>query len=65
MHGTTEHFGIRLLNEGQFRQIFITDTNEMRIAEIVEQFGVDYWRLFVEGGNIESDIWFSSLTHQF
>jgi adenine-specific DNA-methyltransferase len=43
---------IRLLTEGQFGQIFITDTHETRIAEIVEQFGVDYRRLFVEGGKV-------------
>lgn len=45
---------IRLLTEGQFGQIFITDTHETRIAEIVEQFGVDYRRFFVEGGKVGS-----------
>ena len=53
MHGITKHFGICLLTEGQFGQIFITDTNEMRIGEIVEQFGVDYRRFFVEGGKVD------------
>ena len=44
---------IRLLTEGQFGQIFITDTHETRIAEIVEQFGVDYRRFFVEAGTVD------------
>jgi DNA replication and repair protein RecF len=44
---------IRLLTEGQFGQIFITDTHETRIEEIIQQFGVDYRRFVVEGGKVE------------
>lgn len=43
---------LRLLTEGQFGQIFITDTHETRIAEIIQQFGVDYRRFVVEDGAI-------------
>jgi DNA replication and repair protein RecF len=43
---------LRLLTEGQFGQIFITDTHETRIAEIIQQFGVDYRRFVVEDGVI-------------
>ncbi|AEE53387.1 DNA replication/repair protein RecF [Haliscomenobacter hydrossis] len=43
---------LRLLTEGQFGQIFITDTHETRIAEIVAQFGVEYRRFVVEDGKI-------------
>jgi len=43
---------LRLLTEGQFGQIFITDTHETRIAEIVAQFGVDYRSFVVEEGKV-------------
>jgi DNA replication and repair protein RecF len=44
---------LRLLTEGQFGQIFITDTHETRIAEIIQQFGVDYRQFGVESGAIQ------------
>ena len=39
---------LRLLHEGDFGQVFITDTHEQRVQEIVAQFGTDY-RHFVVG----------------
>lgn len=44
-----EHL-IDLLVNGDFGQIFITDTHERRIEEIIENFGTDFQKFIIESG---------------
>jgi len=41
---------ISLLVKGEFGQIFITDTHERRIEEIIEGFGTDYQKFIIQSG---------------
>ncbi len=43
---------VRLLIEGDFGQIFITDTHEKRMEEIIKNFGTDYKKFIIEEGKI-------------
>ncbi len=41
---------LRLLHEGSFGQVFITDTDEQRVENIIREFNADYRRYRVEKG---------------
>ncbi len=44
---------IQLLTTGEYGQIFITDTHETRLEEIILQFGVGYRKFIVDKGVIQ------------
>jgi hypothetical protein len=44
---------IQLLTTGEYGQIFITDTHETRLEEIILQFGVGYRKFIVDRGVIQ------------
>lgn len=46
-----EHL-MSLLMENEFGQVFITDTHEMRIEEIIRQFGTDYKKIVIKKGKV-------------
>lgn len=48
-HTRVSHL-LELLVQGDFGQIFITDTDKNRIATIVETFNVDYQKFIIENG---------------
>ncbi len=44
---------LKLLLEKSFGQIFITDTDEHRVTEIVQQLNTPYQKFYIENGNAE------------
>lgn len=44
---------LQLLHEGDFGQVFITDTHEHRVQEIVAQFATDYRHFVVDESGVE------------
>lgn len=43
-----------LLLKNQFGQIFITDTHETRIEEIVKELNIDYQKMVIENGQVKT-----------
>ncbi len=44
---------MKLLVDGDFGQVFITDTHEKRIEEIIETFGTDFKKFIIESGTVK------------
>lgn len=42
---------LQLLHRGNFGQVFITDTDEYRVENIIREFGADYRRYCIENGS--------------
>jgi DNA replication and repair protein RecF len=44
---------LQLLIQEKFGQIFITDTHEHRVEQIIKQFESNYYRYLVENGSLK------------
>ena len=44
---------IQLILEKNFGQVFITDTHENRVEEIIKNFDADYKKFYIEDGQCE------------
>ncbi|HRF41137.1 MAG TPA: DNA replication and repair protein RecF, partial [Saprospiraceae bacterium] len=42
---------LQLLHHGDFGQVFITDTDEHRVENIIREFDADYRRYRIENGS--------------
>ena len=46
-----------LIQKKEFGQVFITDTHENRVAQIVEKFDMNYEKFVIENGKHLDDEW--------
>jgi len=48
-----QHLLELLIQKKEFGQVFITDTHENRVTEIIEKFEVNFGKFIVRNGEIE------------